>query len=449
VTISRRARQAYWGRTSHPALAERPRLEPTRVVNLHRESYDVYIGRPGQGQAGPFGNPCKVRSRCPQCGATHEEPSSTLPCYRTYLCGRLADDPDFATMLRRLQGRTLGCFCSPNPCHGDAIARVLDLGFVGAYAGVGSRRTPVQVLEQMERLGRELAAAGWLLSSGAADGADKAWERGSGGWAEIYLPWPGFDGRQPMAAEHMGGAPGWLTRPTPEAYAIARDHYEGSRSWGDLPDSSQALHARDAHQVLGRDLRTPRRFVACWTPNGLPAGGTGTAIRIATRRQIPVFNLAFVETEGEMRDFAELEPSSFLEQANQAQRELAEASRVPAELLEPGAASAQQAELTLFTCFRGRVPKLEVQVGTELVEIYGLGGRRTLTLERAREVRAVLQLAEAGAPHGAAGRANFRRHPNGGLRICALGEGTPLFELGTGEERALREALAGSRLGNA
>lgn len=41
-----------------------------------------------------------------------------------------------------------------------------------AYAGIGSRSTPPDVLAFMEELGQTLATAGYALRSGAAQGAD-------------------------------------------------------------------------------------------------------------------------------------------------------------------------------------------------------------------------------------------------------------------------------------
>ena len=40
-----------------------------------------------------------------------------------------------------------------------------------AYAGVGSRSTPVEILQWMESIGRAMAEAGMVLRSGAAAGA--------------------------------------------------------------------------------------------------------------------------------------------------------------------------------------------------------------------------------------------------------------------------------------
>ena len=65
------------------------------------------------------------------------------------------------------------------------------------YAGIGARALPESVADFFIHLGRELANDGWTLRSGAADGADAAFEKGcdiSGGVKEIYLPWKEFNG---------------------------------------------------------------------------------------------------------------------------------------------------------------------------------------------------------------------------------------------------------------
>jgi hypothetical protein len=64
------------------------------------------------------------------------------------------------------------------------------------------------------------------------------------------------------------------------------------------------LLARNAFQVLGDDLRTPSKFVVCWTSNGKDIGGTGTTIRIAKKYSIPVVNMynrAISDVLGEIR----------------------------------------------------------------------------------------------------------------------------------------------------
>jgi hypothetical protein len=70
--------------------------------------------------------------------------------------------------------------------------------------------------------------------------------------------------------------------------------------WESLGGGARSLHARNVHQVLGEDLRTPSEFVVCWTPDGCETeaersketGGTATAIVIAYRHNIPVYNMA-------------------------------------------------------------------------------------------------------------------------------------------------------------
>ena len=77
-------------------------------------------------------------------------------------------------------------FCSVAPQH-------------PVYAGIGSRETPIAVLGVLEALATVLARAGFVLRSGAALGADAAFEAGAdraGGVKEIYLPWKGFNGNQ-------------------------------------------------------------------------------------------------------------------------------------------------------------------------------------------------------------------------------------------------------------
>lgn len=98
----------------------------TRVVNLRKEAYDIYIGRPGKGQDGFWGNPIARGDDCPVCGKIHQEPGETLPCFEKFFGWRLENDPEFARRLPELKGKVLGCFCKPNPCHGDFYVAYLD-----------------------------------------------------------------------------------------------------------------------------------------------------------------------------------------------------------------------------------------------------------------------------------------------------------------------------------
>jgi hypothetical protein len=84
----------------------------------------VYIGRPGKGLGGPFGNPIKVKEICPVCGETHEKPVDTLACYEKWLKERVEQDDDFRFKVKGLLSKKLVCFCAPKPCHGDILERV-------------------------------------------------------------------------------------------------------------------------------------------------------------------------------------------------------------------------------------------------------------------------------------------------------------------------------------
>ena len=162
------------------------------------------------------------------------------------------------------------------------------------YAGVGARATPPRICRWMARIAGTLARRGWRLRSGAAKGADSAFEMGAraaGGRREIYLPFDGFNGRKASQAEqglglHVGSGP--------KAVATARRvHPAPSR----LRDGSFVLEAmaRNTYQVLGnvdgREPALPSACVVCWTPGGRTEGGTGQAIRLAALHGIPVVNL--------------------------------------------------------------------------------------------------------------------------------------------------------------
>lgn len=151
------------------------------------------------------------------------------------------------------------------------------------YTGVGSRETPSRVLADMTRIAQTLAGEGYTLRSGAAPGADTAFEAGAGAAKVIYLPWAGFN-------EHR--SPYHVVSPAALALG-ARLHPE----WAKLSRSGQLLHGRNGYQVLGLDLKSPSEFVICWTSQGKRRGGTAQAIRIAEAYDVPVYNLAAWSTK--------------------------------------------------------------------------------------------------------------------------------------------------------
>jgi hypothetical protein len=154
------------------------------------------------------------------------------------------------------------------------------------YAGIGSRNTPYDMQWFMTRVATKLEVLGWILRTGGAPGADQAFERGvkDSRNIEIYLPWRGFEGRRGIVSGENG-----------EARSIAERFHP---AWDRLGDGARKLMTRNTNQVLGGDLRTPAKFVLCWTPEGSGSGGTGQAIRIAKHYGIQVWDLGIPDVFG-------------------------------------------------------------------------------------------------------------------------------------------------------
>lgn len=85
----------------------------------------AYIGRPGKGLDGYFGNPCELNEFCPICHRRHYTKSSTLKCYEKYLQLRLSRDSSFKQRFSTLKNKILVCFCAWPNCHGRIIQEFL------------------------------------------------------------------------------------------------------------------------------------------------------------------------------------------------------------------------------------------------------------------------------------------------------------------------------------
>ncbi len=116
------------------------------------------------------------------------------------------------------------------------------------------------------------------------------------GRVELYLPWPGFEAGSWREADPREVRVS--VRPSIAAYALAARFHAG---WEGLADDARRLLARDGHEVLGGDLRSPAALVLCWTADGTVDGtgegadGTRQALRIADGHGIAVLNLALPE----------------------------------------------------------------------------------------------------------------------------------------------------------
>jgi hypothetical protein len=77
------------------------------VVHCKREPHDVYIGRPSK-----WGNPFQIGK-----DGSREE---VIDKYIQWLI----EQPQLMASLNELRGKVLGCWCSPQPCHGDILAEL-------------------------------------------------------------------------------------------------------------------------------------------------------------------------------------------------------------------------------------------------------------------------------------------------------------------------------------
>lgn len=92
----------------------------TRVVNRYKEPFDVYIGRGSK-----WGNPYSHldNTKAEHRVATVEE---AIDGYRMQLMHQIATLQITTQDLLELEGKTLGCFCKPKPCHGDVIVELIE-----------------------------------------------------------------------------------------------------------------------------------------------------------------------------------------------------------------------------------------------------------------------------------------------------------------------------------
>jgi len=81
----------------------------TKVVHCRREPFDVYIGRPSI-----WGNPFSI--------GKHGDRKEVIEKYRKWITRQ----PQLLSRLAELKGKTLGCWCKPNDCHGDILIKLLE-----------------------------------------------------------------------------------------------------------------------------------------------------------------------------------------------------------------------------------------------------------------------------------------------------------------------------------
>jgi hypothetical protein len=81
----------------------------TTIVNRHKDSYDVYIGRGTK-----WGNPFKIGK-----DGTRIQ---VLEKYHEWISSQW----DLLDQLDELQDKVLGCSCKPLDCHGDILVALVN-----------------------------------------------------------------------------------------------------------------------------------------------------------------------------------------------------------------------------------------------------------------------------------------------------------------------------------
>lgn len=181
------------------------------------------------------------------------------------------------------------------------------------FAGIGSRKIidyPQAEIERFELAILECMNHNYSLRSGGALGCDRISENISKlfdnhKYAEIYRT----DSDKIKKSD-------WIY---PSAKSFNEAHYYIEENnlhpyINTMKDYSRLLHCRNVFQILGADLNTLSKFVVCWTPDGAESfkqctkdtGGTGTAIKIASINDIPVFNIRNENRLNELLDYLEL-----------------------------------------------------------------------------------------------------------------------------------------------
>jgi predicted NAD-dependent protein-ADP-ribosyltransferase YbiA (DUF1768 family) len=156
------------------------------------------------------------------------------------------------------------------------------------YAGIGSRQTPKETLDQMTEIAIELEKLGYTLNTGVSfkgleEGADKAFARGVK--------------RKNLFSPEVQGS-------RSREQAIAKEIHP---NWEALSkgQGGPKLMARNTNQIFGDNLNIPVDFVLFWaneTKNPLrPEGGTGQAVEMARRKGIPTINMSESNWKDQLR----------------------------------------------------------------------------------------------------------------------------------------------------
>lgn len=183
------------------------------------------------------------------------------------------------------------------------------------YTGIGSRKTPDEILSIMEDAAFRLGRLGFTLRTGKAAGADAAFQKGvqklkqildydfkeryNRQLAEIYIPWNSFVGDKDLE-DSWDISLEYIDYLMPEQRKLRNILLENvyMYNYEQMKKKSGAfsLHSRNIHQVLGVNLfcTRPSKFCLYFTEEdamGNPKGGTATAVNLSKLYGIKTLNL--------------------------------------------------------------------------------------------------------------------------------------------------------------
>jgi hypothetical protein len=152
---------------------------------------------------------------------------------------------------------------------------------------IGSREITGQEFLKLQKIAEFLHNNGFILRSGGAEGSDSTIMHLKN--IEVFLPWNGFN-RLYHNNTTQFVISGKNVQIAKEVIKIIHPAYKR------LSQGALKLHCRNVQQIWGQNLEEPvgtSIVVFCAPENefGEISGGTRTAVEIARRKKIPVYNI--------------------------------------------------------------------------------------------------------------------------------------------------------------
>ena len=142
------------------------------------------------------------------------------------------------------------------------------------YTAIGNTRAPAAALDLCREVGRELAARGLTLRTTDRAGCDEAFADGALSVASAIVEPAGVAPHQRSKYVAPPDAPAWALSVAARAL--------GPASWLKLAETTRQVHGRVLTSLLGRDGRSPSRFVLFWARTDPRAqDGTRVVARVA------------------------------------------------------------------------------------------------------------------------------------------------------------------------